>query len=205
MEASSSNTTPALQAHEIRITSHGKIKGWVDFALNFLDEHPDQAITLHTLPSDKKQSENQDEESNSDASSKMPASMSTIPRLISVAEIIKREYVKKLDADQAEAGSLTGLHQYNELGTLPEQEPAEPQDREAARLEALSTALQGKKHLKRKHVAYMKITLSRKRIPDLRSQGTTYQEPVLRRLSKSARMRQKRRQKKAAEAEPSSQ
>lgn len=53
----------------------------------------------------------------------MPASTATIPRLISVVEIIKREYLKTLSSE--EPNLLTGLHQYNEMGLLeatPEQE-----------------------------------------------------------------------------------
>jgi hypothetical protein len=40
----------------------------------------------------------------------------TIPRLISVAEIIKREYVKALESKRSPR--LEGLHQYNEIGCL---------------------------------------------------------------------------------------
>jgi hypothetical protein len=40
----------------------------------------------------------------------------TIPRLISVAEIIKREYVKVLESKRSPR--LEGLHQYNEIGCL---------------------------------------------------------------------------------------
>lgn len=39
-----------------------------------------------------------------------------VPRLISVVEIIKREYLKKLEATHSRR--FLGLHQYNEIGTL---------------------------------------------------------------------------------------
>lgn len=42
-------------------------------------------------------------------------SLALVPRLISVVEIVKREYLKKLDASLAEKGALSGLFQYNEL------------------------------------------------------------------------------------------
>ena len=48
----------------------------------------------------------------------MAPSTTLIPRLVSVVEIIKREYVKKLDPALAEKGCLAGLHQYNEVGAL---------------------------------------------------------------------------------------
>lgn len=43
-------------------------------------------------------------------------STTTIPRLLSVVEIIKREHIKYLDIVHSPV--LTGLHQYNELGHL---------------------------------------------------------------------------------------
>lgn len=77
---------------------------------------------------------------------RMPTSMSTIPRLISVVEIIKREYLKTLDPVLAEAGKLSGLHQYNELGALEEDNSNETAaDAEQDRLDALALALRGKR------------------------------------------------------------
>lgn len=40
----------------------------------------------------------------------------TIPRLISVVEIIKREYIKVLESKRSPR--LEGLHQYNEIGCI---------------------------------------------------------------------------------------
>ena len=40
----------------------------------------------------------------------------TIPRLISVVEIVKREHLERLKARRS--SSLTGVHQYNEVGAL---------------------------------------------------------------------------------------
>ena len=74
----------------------------------------------------------------------MPNSIMTIPKLVSVAEIIKREYLKSLPTDEAEKNTLTGLHQYNELGTLPEEPSGEAVDPETERLKSLSNALTGK-------------------------------------------------------------
>ncbi len=75
----------------------------------------------------------------------MHPSLSLIPRLISVVEIIKREYVKKLDPLLAEKGCLSGLHQYNELGTLDSfgEETEDDQVREERRLDSLASALKG--------------------------------------------------------------
>lgn len=62
-----------------------------------------------------------------------------------MVEIIKREYLKTLDPALAEAGSLSGLHQYNEIGDLEEAGHVERMgDEEQERIEALALALQGR-------------------------------------------------------------
>jgi hypothetical protein len=71
---------------------------------------------------------------------------STVPRLISVVEIIKREYLKKLELEHS--STLLGLHQYNEIGTLEEElrAPDPPHDTahaDAARSQAIVAALRG--------------------------------------------------------------
>ena len=76
---------------------------------------------------------------------RLHTSMSTIPRLVSVVEIIKREYLKTLDPALAEAGTLSGLHQYNELGDLEDEGFVEKSgNEEEDRLESLARALQGR-------------------------------------------------------------
>lgn len=81
-------------------------------------------------------------------SEKMHPSLALIPRLVSVVEIIKREYVKMLDPALAEKGTVSGLHQYNELGELSVSTAdagEDEDDAEKERLENLATMLQGKK------------------------------------------------------------
>jgi hypothetical protein len=46
----------------------------------------------------------------------LSASSTTIPRLISVVEIIKREYLAAMNAQRSP--DLVGLYQYNEMGSL---------------------------------------------------------------------------------------
>lgn len=77
----------------------------------------------------------------------IPNSTLLVPRLVSVAEIIKREYLKKLDASLADgSGSLSGLYQYNELGeAVPSNDESEAVDSEEQRSLAISHALSGKK------------------------------------------------------------
>lgn len=89
---------------------------------------------------------NLNEESNvtTPKANRMHQSTTLIPRLVSVVEIIKREYVKKLDPVLAEGGSLSGLHQYNEVGTLEERNEDDEGDSETNRLQAIAHALQSR-------------------------------------------------------------
>ncbi|KAL6307495.1 hypothetical protein BKA93DRAFT_815859 [Sparassis latifolia] len=197
----------------IRITDHGKIHAWVDSALQHFQNNPDKPLTFHTLPAAKKADSGRSAQAaatdgelspSSDAKKeRMPTSLSTIPRLISVVEIIKREYLKTLDLALADQGKLSGLHQYNQVGELQKAIATDaPGNPEEDRLNALALALQGKRHLRQHKVAFMKITLSREVLPDLVAQGLTYQPPDLRQLSRSARARLRKRQKKAGSEQP---
>ncbi|EMD33316.1 hypothetical protein CERSUDRAFT_67981 [Gelatoporia subvermispora B] len=216
------------QAHEIRITGHGKIEAWVAFALRFFQvgchdtrtlstnahsddnqENESKPLTLHTLPAKKAQTDTGTENTRTDAEppvpetqelpepntekSRMAPSMSTIPRLVSVVEIIKREYLKSLDPELAESGSLSGLHQYNEVGEL--------EDDQANGEDALVAMLSGKRHLRQHKVAYMKVTLCRQELPHLVAAGATYQQPDKRKLSKSAKARLKKKLKMESAAD----
>ncbi|KAJ6557938.1 hypothetical protein B0H19DRAFT_1149096 [Mycena capillaripes] len=187
----------------IRITNHGKITTWVAFALDFLDKHESIPLVLHTLPATPKTTTETLEGAGPVVNPpSFSHTASTVPRLISVVEIIKREYLKKLELEHSSA--LLGLHQYNEVGTLEElgiSVPAQgiPQDADSVRSQTIVAALEGKTHLKTKQTPFMKITLSRLELPELT--GATYQPPLERKLSKSAKARAKRREKKAADGE----
>lgn len=133
----------------IRITSHGKLKSWVSYALNFLSvsfnytPHSFQFIVLqkneeiplvfHSLPPI---------DSSSHANKKSPAT-TTIPRLISTIEIIKREFVKSLEAKHSTR--LIGLHQYNEIRCLEDIPEYAKLDSEESRTQSIVRALEGKK------------------------------------------------------------
>ncbi|RDX43990.1 hypothetical protein OH76DRAFT_1389803 [Lentinus brumalis] len=187
--------------HEMRITNHGKINSWVSFALDHLQKHEDRPLVLHTLPASKGKARAsvQDAVAEEKSSKGLHPSMTTIPRLVSVVEIIKREYLKTMDPALAEAGSLSGLHQYNEVGDLADAGYAESaESAEEDRLQSLARALQGRHHVQQKKIAFMRVTLSRKPLPALAASGATYQSPAVRRLSKSARARLKNRARKAA-------
>ena len=51
--AGTSQAPDALEEHEIRITSHGKMQGWVEYALKFFEvEDPNVYVVMqHTEPS----------------------------------------------------------------------------------------------------------------------------------------------------------
>ncbi|KAG1796674.1 uncharacterized protein HD556DRAFT_1359280 [Suillus plorans] len=157
----------APPSDSIRITRQGKIRCWVKHGLDFFQENPDKPLTLHTSPADVAQS--------------------TIPRLISVVEILKREYLKTLDVS---AGQLTGLHQYNVLQWEQRGEiAAEGEDRAST----IARALEGKKHPKLTLAPYMKVTLCRKALAGMHDM--TYQTPQIRRLSKTTKARVKKKAK----------
>lgn len=208
-----------LVSREVRITTQGKIRNFVEHALDFFEvgsmfrvedrshrtirseqKNPDSHLILHTLPHTNPAALPQEDPSTAQdapeakTTDRLPPSLTTIPRLISVAEIIKREYLKKLDPANSEQGSLLGLHQYNEIGNIDVPGPStdDAPSQEEARRNAIVLALQGKNQyvsrliymppplficepirLRQRRIGYMKITLSRNEIPALSSRGTT--------------------------------
>lgn len=126
-------------------------------------ENPSRPLVLHTLPGreegngrgdmvivDKQSDSNLGEEQAYDndleclvRKRKLHASTATIPRLITVVEITKREYIKwvreckKTDrSDTAPDDVRSGLHQYNQLETLQSLEllPSDEQELNLAKV-----------------------------------------------------------------------
>lgn len=180
---------------QLRITSNGKIKNFVSFALKFfqvtywpamsshqvyiLQKYDSRPLVLHTLPRDPP----------SQTTGDLNNATLVIPRLISVVEIIKREYIKLLGDTHSQR--FVGLHQYNQLGTLEDLGYGETAEDDSIedRAKLIELAMQGKKwvvasrltisywHLlysiKLKQTPFLRITLSLEKIPEL-SQSTTY-------------------------------
>ena len=76
----------------------------------------------------------------------LAVSTATIPRLITVVEIIKREYLAAMNAKKSP--HLVGLFQYNEMGSLEDQvENEEGEEEESAgdRMKTIAEALAGSK------------------------------------------------------------
>lgn len=111
-----------------------------------MQEHEEEPLVLHTLP--HQGSHPPEKEGGAQLKQEgLHPSTNVIPRLISVVEIIKREYLKKLDPVLAEQGRLSGLYQYNELGTLEDrdgEQEAERHGTEEERAQRISNALQGR-------------------------------------------------------------
>ncbi|ETW82928.1 hypothetical protein HETIRDRAFT_316269 [Heterobasidion irregulare TC 32-1] len=189
-------TEPAYDFHEMRITNHGKINAWVDFALQFFEANEAKALVLHTLPITAQASAT----SKPGPTRNVSLPTTTIPRLISVVEIIKREYLKMMNEKMWPG--MEGLHQYNEIGCLEDMDewnvPIQEQSVEDRASELIS-ALGGTKNVREKRTAYMKVTLCRQEIPNLGGNGATYQRPMKRKLTKSAKGRLKKRLKKQTE------
>jgi hypothetical protein len=119
-------------------------------------------LVLHTLPkgkSKKTDSAADDEDERQDAPQSLEGadtlkegnkrgpspSTTTIPRLISVVEIIKREYLAAMDAKKAP--NIVGLYQYNEMGCLEDEEAGEEEGEQSAgdRMKMITEALTGTK------------------------------------------------------------
>lgn len=81
-----------------------------------IQKNEDQPLVLHTLPLVKEVEPSTEAPAPPNIPGKSGSSSATIPRLVSVAEIIKREHLKRLQAKKSPV--LHGVHQYNEIGCL---------------------------------------------------------------------------------------
>jgi hypothetical protein len=109
---------------------------------------------LHTLPAATKGKSNENEridEQNApqlaqatETGSRLLPSTTAIPRLITVVEIIKREYAA---INAKRSPHLGGLFQYNEMGSLEDQVENEKEGEESAgdRMKMIAEALGGSK------------------------------------------------------------
>jgi hypothetical protein len=120
-------------------------------------ENEEKALVLHTLPAAVEKAGADAGDSNEpqeaplqgiDAAGQekkgFSTSTSTIPRLISVVEIIKREYLVAMGARRSP--DLVGLYQYNEMGSLEDQvEHEEGEESAGDRVKMITEALGGTK------------------------------------------------------------
>ncbi|KAG8826410.1 hypothetical protein FRC19_008977 [Serendipita sp. 401] len=174
---------------EIRITDHTKIRNFVAFGLKCLTETPRATIMLHTLPHFSGKDDSLPEEPPV-KKEKLASSTANIARLVSIAEIIKREFASLVSANKGIPHNPPGtlLHQYNIINIL-----LEAPTKETKRVDVLQ-ALEGKSHLRRNNTPYMKIYLSTCVRDDLVTTGATYQPaPPPPKKSRSARARAKKR------------
>ncbi|KAL1685540.1 hypothetical protein GGG16DRAFT_66087, partial [Schizophyllum commune] len=151
----------------VRVTSSGKIRYYVAYALERLQEAPSEPLILRV------------------------DSTVAMSRLISVAEIVKREYLTELD--KKKSTRLNGLHQYNFIGYTDgalSSDKGKGKEKEVSRPEAILDALSGSKYIVQRQLPWMSITLS---IEPLTGQAGSYQQPLPRNLTKSAKTRAKQR------------
>jgi hypothetical protein len=102
----------------------------------FWQKNENDPLELHTITNPSVDAKTPGDE----GSSSLAPSVSVVPRLISVVEIIKREYIKTLELKHS--ARLQGLHQYNYFGCLEEPNLHPQTDEE--RTIALNLALEGK-------------------------------------------------------------
>ncbi|TEB39462.1 hypothetical protein FA13DRAFT_3506 [Coprinellus micaceus] len=177
-------STQEDEAHSIRITSQGKIKNWVSFALKSFQENPGLPLAFHTVPPTPSTSKSSPKDANNAQKQKLASSTALAPRL---------------------ASRMKGLYQYNEIGTLEqkqsdgdEHEEAGEESKEERRAEKIIEALSGKNHVRQTQTPFMRITLSTFELPHLQALGATYQPPETRKISKSAKARAAKRRKREA-------
>ncbi|KAI0270798.1 hypothetical protein BGY98DRAFT_1009702 [Russula aff. rugulosa BPL654] len=180
-------------SHEIRITQGGKIRAWVEFALKFFEDNEERALVLHTLPENENDQGDPQEADVIKKETRSGLSTITIPRLITVVEIIKREYLAAMNAKRSP--HVVGLFQYNEMGSLEDQvenerEEGEEEDSAGDRMKMIAEALQE-----------AKMTLCRKELAGMKDSGATTQAPLKRKMSRSAKGRMKKRLRKGSENE----
>jgi len=112
------------------------MRSWIAFSLNYFTvcfvfcqvpgiyssgqaSDEDNRLILHTLPSTiNPEADLRGRPPISVTQQDASTATTVTPRLISVVEIIKREFIKKLENDRSPR--LKGLHQYNEIMTLEE-------------------------------------------------------------------------------------
>ncbi|KAK4686428.1 hypothetical protein P7C73_g3700, partial [Tremellales sp. Uapishka_1] len=186
-------TTPAVPSsstrpHEMRIAPSGSMQNYIKFALNFLSENPKRPLVLHTMPP----SESSKGPTASIAlappttPTSLPTSTSTLhpstlstPRLISIVEIIKRDYMTDLSLLENGKGKnrADGLWQYTESGLLS---PSSVRPEQDGRTD-LERVLSGKTKPKMTHQPYLKITLSTRPLGLEKQRNVTCQYVMIRR------------------------
>lgn len=199
MEDDTQKAGERKEIREVRVADHTKMKACISFCLRYLSENEGATLMLHTLPAHSNGNDDVAGEPKR-KKAKLASPTANISRLVSVAEVVKREFSASRQAEsKLPSGAL--LHQYNYIGCLPDSTNGSSKVND----DPVLLALEGKNHLKRISTAYMKIYLTTEPRPDLEALGCTYQEPLLPpKKSRSARARAKKRAAKAEVKENSS-
>ncbi|WWD02775.1 hypothetical protein V865_000817 [Kwoniella europaea PYCC6329] len=161
------------EPYKMRITSGGSISSYVDFAINFLNNNPHTPLVLHTLPPPQPNQKNTEVEpsTTSKYSTTLLTCTTTISRLISVVEIIKRSYIEQLRSSSNDSKAKTkgkmrmskGIWQYTESALYhpPVPDPGTVSEEGiAGEMNGLERVLKGKLRPKMTHHPYLTITLS---------------------------------------------
>ena len=111
------------------------------------NERREVTVTDGNEPQNAPQSARATVESKKETGSGLSASTTAIPRLITVVEIIKREYLTAMNAKRSP--QLVGLFQYNEMGSLEDkvedEKEEEGEESAAERMKMIAEALAGSK------------------------------------------------------------
>lgn len=111
------------------------------------NERREATVTDGNEPQNAPQLARATDGSKDETGSGFSASTTTIPRLITVVEIIKREYLTAMNAKRSP--QLVGLFQYNEMGSLEgkveDEKKEEGEESAGERMKMIAEALAGSK------------------------------------------------------------
>ncbi|MBW0492927.1 hypothetical protein O181_032642 [Austropuccinia psidii MF-1] len=188
----------ALDFRLVQVTHKTKISKCVSASLLLLDDDDHRPLCLHTLPSLETPLE---EIHNIITKSKINPDKNAVGKLISIVEIIKRQFSsqskfditkrRKMNENESyQTSSFDVLHQYNQYGSLQNfilnRLTSKAQDQADKQIQIMNHHNQildefldqERKRPRQTHTPYLKVYLSRTRIPSLdNSLNVSYQAP----------------------------
>ncbi|WWC89527.1 uncharacterized protein L201_004451 [Kwoniella dendrophila CBS 6074] len=189
------------EPYRMRVTSGGSISSYVEFAVRFLHDNPHTPLVLHTLsPTNTSANDNINAEAgpskstnnNNKYSTTFLQCTTTIPRLISAVEIIKRTYLSELRSASLLQSNRNrnnkeknikirmskGIWQYTETNLY---NPPAVNEKNGSLIEenSLERVLGGKTKPKMIHHPYLTITLSTKPLDDILNKRNVTEQYIL--------------------------
>ncbi|GFZ44156.1 hypothetical protein JCM24511_01877 [Saitozyma sp. JCM 24511] len=159
---------PSSGPHRMRITTGGSVQAY---------DHPNRPLILHTLPYSAQSATPASKAQT--RSTLLPCTLAT-PKLVSVAEVIKRAYIERLNTEGGGKGKnrAVGIWQYTRSGLVEVDSSAGDEVEEG---QGLMRVLGGRTKPKMTHHPYLEITLSARPLGLESERDTTCQYLLVRR------------------------